>query len=359
MMNRPPPLRLQREQDNTRVYHSPAPGPETPRSLPGRIIHALYTRNWRRVVIVAAVLNTFRFGVHVTQAYQDYHVDLAQNMPGLATTSLSVCGMYFLAVCIESYGIYCACVQRVSLVRIYTILSFAAALLVCAAGLTNMLNFFTFKNEILDECAKLSMAGQLSTKSMFTSDHWPGNAPGSTISPYDAKPGCLKGWESSSTSQLTTFILVYILPSIFVFLIPFAYYRQLINPAHPHAAPATHSAIPLTAYPAAAGINQGYSPLYNSAGSLNPRHHNNSNRNGNSNAQGRGLEATTITPRRSRSPAPPPLFEIGTATSEFTPGPGPPSFGVGGAGAYPPSSYNVGPAELPAYSASGDYDKFV
>jgi len=254
-------------------------------------------------------------------------VDLAEQQLGLATTNLWIALFLAFATCVAIFGVYCGVSQRVHAVRAYVLISFPAMICVCAAGFVDMTVFFSHQRDIIFECGNLGIEGKTWTKPFFANGDWPSNVQGAILSPYQAAEKCHDAWDKNSTTQMTTLIFLRVLPSIFIFLIPYAYYMQLINPNHPHASrELVNSAIPLSEYPETA-----YSPLYHSAGALQPQPQ-----------QGGRLLSARRPPYQGRGGGSAGVFAIGTATPGLTPGP--PSYReVGGGGFGYGNGHGMGP----------------
>ncbi|KAJ7639786.1 hypothetical protein DFH06DRAFT_1432247 [Mycena polygramma] len=321
-MPRPPPLQLQ--------FDNMFPGAVRPRIQMQSFISGVYQSNWRLLVLSLTTINALRFflAYRVNEALADLDVDIAQNSPQLARVSRTLVIIYTVACGIELFGAFSAYLQRRTLIRTYAYLAVLSAVLLAGAGVVITAAYFTFADDLIEECIALATAGQLASKSTFRSDPWPKPA----LSPSDAQirtppslprnnqlfiltiPGeCLDVWSAESTSQVAAFALSYLLPSAFFCGVAYVYYRQAADPTHPANLAARGSAIRLEA--------RGSGVLYEQL------------RDGDSDApaSGRRKRRPTVSPRSYQA-------ALGVAPLAVTSGsslsPGPPSFSVPDADAY-------------------------
>jgi hypothetical protein len=312
---------------------------------------------------------------------EDGDLDLSEDLEDLARISFVLSAMYSVAGLIEVLGILSGATQKISLVRLYTILSFLAAFLITCAGLINMTAYFALRDDLIKECKSLAMDGETFIRSTFRNGDWPANNMGDdALSANTAAISCLEAWTNNANSQVFSGLMLHhLLPASVIFLAAIAYYRQITDPVHP-AARAASTNVQMNAYP-----QSHYSPLYNGSAAPhytdrdnNPGNNNNNNNNNNGNgngdgdinnnhlrvprAQGTGAArgATVVSPRRSHVPSPlgrntasgvgpDGMFAIGSASDVDSPAPGPPSFTTSIAG------YQYG--GLPPYTPGLDEDR--
>jgi len=300
-------------------------------------------------VIVVSLISVVWLGFCANNAMEDGDLDLSEDSFELARISFVVGVMYAVAGLIEVLGLLSAATQKISLVRLYTILSFLAAFLITCAGVMNTTAYFALKEDLLNECKSLAMDGETFVRSTFRNGDWPANSIGDDALPIDtAAANCLEAWSNNANAQVTSVLMLHhLVPATIIFLAAIAYYRQITDPTHP-ASRAASTNIQMNAYP-----QSHYSPLYN--GSAPPQytdqdnHHNNNNDISNNHlrvpgAEGAGTGAArgeaVLSPRRGHVPSPlgrtggsgvgagvgGGMFAIGSASDLDSPAPGPPSF---------------------------------
>ncbi|KAJ6464164.1 hypothetical protein C8R47DRAFT_74029 [Mycena vitilis] len=298
-MPRPPPLQLQ--------FDNMFPGAVRPRMQMQSFISGVYQSNWRLLVLSLTTINALRFFLAVNEALADLDVDIAQNSPQLARVSRTLVIVYTVACGIELFGAFSAYLQRRTLIRTYAYLAVLSAVLLAGAGIVITAAYFTFAEELIEECVALATAGQLAFRSTFRSDPWPKKV----LSTSDAQIQCLDVWSTESPSQVAAFALSYLLPSAFFSGVAYVYYRQAANPTHPVNLAARGSAIRLEAR----GSGAPYEAL-------------------------RDGDAPASERRKRRPTVSPPSYQaaLGVAPLAVTSGsslsPGPPSFSVAGGDTY-------------------------
>lgn len=320
-------------------------------------------------MVVVSLICVVWFAFRTNNAMEDGDLDLSEESADLARISFVVGVMYAVAGLVEVLGILSAATQKVSLVRLYTILSFLAAFCVTCAGLINMTAYFALRDDLMKECKSLAMDGETFIRSTFRHGDWPANNMGDdALSAEEAATTCLQAWSDNANAQIFSGLMLHhILPAAVIVLAAIAYYRQITDPTHP-ASRAASTTIQMNAYP-----RSHYSPLYNSPAPPQYTDHDNNNNNGNGNidnihlrvprAEGTGTArgTTIVSPRRSHvSPlgrsgiaagGESEMFAIGSASDVDSPAPGPPSFSrlIDGPG----SQYGG----LPPYTAGVDEDR--
>ncbi|KAJ7672525.1 hypothetical protein DFH06DRAFT_1363519 [Mycena polygramma] len=300
-MPRPPPLQLQ--------FDNMFPGAVRPRIQMQSLLTGVYQSNWRLLVLSLTTINALRFFLAVNEAMADLDVDIAQNSPQLARVSRTLVIIYTSTCGIELFGAFSAYLQRRTLIRTYAYLAVLSAVLLAGAGIVITAAYFTFADDLINECVALATAGQLASKSTFRSDPWPKLA----LPPSDAQIQCLDVWSAESPSQVAAFALSYLLPSAAFCGIAYVYYRQAADPTHPANLAARGSAIRLEAR----GSGAPYEALRDGDGDAP--------------ASGRRKRRPTVSPRSYQA-------ALGVAPLAVTSGsslsPGPPSFSIAGADAY-------------------------
>ncbi|KAJ7130331.1 hypothetical protein C8R44DRAFT_872143 [Mycena epipterygia] len=218
-MPRPPPLQLQ--------FDNMFPGIARPRMQFSSLITAVYQGNWRMLVICLASVNALRYYLSASGAMDDLKVDLAQNNPELAGVSRMLATLYTLSCGIELFGAFSAFLQRHTLIRTYAYLAFLSAAIVTSAGVVTTAAYFTFADALVGECVALVTAGELASKTTFTSPSWAATA----LSSDDAQTRCLEAWSSDAGTQVVSVALYYLLPAAACALVAHVYYVQTKDPA--------------------------------------------------------------------------------------------------------------------------------
>lgn len=253
-MPRPPSLQLQLDNDYEPL-RSPAPI---------QSFYAwLYQFKWRKLVIAVAIFNVLRNFVWASNAFQDVGFDSHQNLPQLARISTALGAMYSTTAIIDAFGVFCASMQRQTLIRVYAHLAFISAMLVTVAGFVAGVSYYVLSDDLIHQCILLCTSGKPRSKSMF-------NWPISNLTPTEAQSTCLHAWTSESTAHIFSIFLFYVIPSIAYFFLAYTYYRQTTDPTHPgyltpH--PSKGSAIRMGELP-----EEGHSLLHNNNNNNNNTH---------------------------------------------------------------------------------------
>ncbi|KAJ7764593.1 hypothetical protein DFH07DRAFT_1016400 [Mycena maculata] len=293
-MPRPPPLQLQ--------FDNMFPGVR-PRMQVKSLFTGVYLSNWRMLVLCLATINTLRFFL---SAMDDLEVDIAQNNLALAGVSRTLATIYTVACGIELLGALGALLQRRAIIRAYAYLAFLSAAFITGAGVVTTAAYFTFADELLQECVALATEGQLGSKSLFRGDPWPSDP----LSSEDAQTQCLDVWSSESVSQVVSAAIFYFLPSVFYCVVAYVYYCQTTDATHPASLTGRGSAIRLEARGGGAPYNALPDMVPDAAASVRPE------------------------PAKRRATVSPRSYQTGVAvapvavTSGSSLSPGPPSFSV-------------------------------
>jgi len=188
------------------------------------MISAVYSRNLRPTVIAIGSLSALWTLLWAISSFQDVNLDKDNNFPKLATYSIVLGAMYMLTCVIEVFGIFAAVTQRLPLVKAYAMASVFSGIVVTAAGLMAVVIHFVDKNDIINECVKVSTGSTLDFRfGLF------GSSSQETLTPSEANSFCQDGWNHASWSNIISLLLEIFLGFLFS-VIAIAYYRQLADP---------------------------------------------------------------------------------------------------------------------------------
>lgn len=211
----------------------------------------VYRRNLRPVVMMIAFLSAFWSLISAIGYFRNFGVDKSQNVPRIASLSLALGAVYMVVFVIEVFGVYCAVSQRVSLVRLYALLSGLSALIVIGSGLVRIVTHFVWKNDIINECTNLSK-----DKTIVWFGFW-GPINHEAVTPQEASAWCRDSWDHDSWALVVAFLILSVL-AIFFSILAFSYWRQLLDPTSSANAARAPSAQVRTG-----GFPSHYTPAYN------------------------------------------------------------------------------------------------
>jgi len=181
-------------------------------------------RNLRPLVIATGSLSALWTLLWAISSFQDMNMDKSNSFPKLATFSIVLGVMYMLSCAIEIFGTFAAYTQRIPLVRVYAMASVLSVLLVVTAGLLEVVVHFVDKNDIINECTKVTTGATIRFSfGLF------GSSSDETLSQSDAQSFCQDGWDHLSWSSIISLLLEILLGTFFS-LIAIAYYRQCLDP---------------------------------------------------------------------------------------------------------------------------------
>ncbi|EPQ50772.1 hypothetical protein GLOTRDRAFT_141288 [Gloeophyllum trabeum ATCC 11539] len=230
------------------------PPPPRGNPPPYAFVNRVYRSSLRPVVIVIGLLSGIWTLVQYVSLFREVNVDKGQGFPKLGVFAIALGALYLVVALIEFFGVGAAALQKAALVRIYSWLSVASALIIVAGGFLLVIVHFVFKNDIITECVNLSKGDEV----IIRNGIW-GPFSKTQLSEQDAQKFCNNAWSHDSWGDIIALIIEIVLAALFC-SVAFAFYRQLIDPT----SPANTSRAPSNQYRAAgAGYPQHYNPPYN------------------------------------------------------------------------------------------------
>jgi len=182
----------------------------------------MYRRNLRPVVLTCTVLAGIWTLVWGVSSFQDIGID-NQTASILGTFDIILGALFMGAAVIEAFGAFSALTQRLALIRIYSLLSLVAALIVFGAEVITVVLDFKFKSDLISECTTANTFG-----SNFNGRGWWGNTGG--LDSGDAQSFCSNLWNRAVFGDFA-WLFVSTIVSLMFSAIAFAYYRQALDPA--------------------------------------------------------------------------------------------------------------------------------
>jgi len=184
----------------------------------------VYRRNLRPVVITTAFLAAIWTLFSGIGWFRNFGVDKTQHVPKIASLSVALGALYMGVFGIGLFGMAAAGSQRIALVRTYTVLAPLAALIVIATGIARVVTHFVWKDEIISECTNLTTGGEI-----IYFGFW-GPTKAETLDQQSAADWCNSAWGHDSWSEILAMLITSVIAILFA-LIPFSYYRQLLDPS--------------------------------------------------------------------------------------------------------------------------------
>jgi len=270
-LTRPPPLQL--HHDNTRPGLRPElqsqrrVQPES-KSQAGYYAQVaafatqVYQANWKNLVVAVAIVNALRFFVSAITAFQDVDVDAkTHRIPKLGRITLALGALYFVTAIIQVYGALSACLQRLTLIRVYVYLAFLSALLITTTGFISAIEYFMLAEDLISECVSLAVSGSWISKTIFRGKLSHGKVPSTRV----AQEQCIAAWSHGSISHVLAVFAFYLIPAVVFFFLAYTYYRQTIDLTHSACLVSTRRDIfRLEAYP-----DVGYNSLHTGSDTSN------------------------------------------------------------------------------------------
>ncbi|KIK68392.1 hypothetical protein GYMLUDRAFT_256126 [Collybiopsis luxurians FD-317 M1] len=227
----PPPLHL--EDDNTRYGRH---------LLQSRVVERdsffaqVYETDWRKLIIIVASINLIRYffsALLVAFSFSEWE-QLDELLHSRKRTAMfaTVGLMYAGASLTEVFGIVSLVLRRLRLIRIYVHLAFASALVVTGTGILVAFAYFEFAEDVVNQCISIANTGKIVVKLLYQRN-LPKGPNHAIFTADDAQMQCYNAWASESSSQILYVFAFYFLPSAFVCLLVYTYYRQCIDPYHP------------------------------------------------------------------------------------------------------------------------------
>jgi len=230
------------------------PPPPQGNPPPYAFVNQFYRSSLRPVVVVVGLLSGIWTLLQAISLFKEVSTDKSQGFPKLGIFAIVLGALYMAVAVIEFFGVGAAALQRAAFVRIYSFLTVASALVVVVAGFLLVIVHFAYKNEILDECVKLSTGDTVVVRYGI----W-GPASKTQLTQSEAEDFCKNAYSHDSWGDIIALIIEIVLAALFC-SIAFAYYRQLIDPT----SPANSSRAPSTQF-RGSNYPQHYNPPYNAS----------------------------------------------------------------------------------------------
>jgi len=239
------------------MFSRPAPPRGNP--PPYAFVNRVYRGSLRPAVLLFSSLSAIFLLLWGIASFRDISID-KQHAPKLQTFDIVLGTLYIASFVIEVLGIVAASVQKLPMIRIFTFLSLAAALIVIAAELIRVVLHFAFKNDLINECIALATGQTVVTRFGI----W-GPTSSQTLSQEDATDFCNNAWSHDSFEEIAWFIVA-LIASLFFASINFAYYRQMLDPSSAANAARAPSAQARAAVGGFGAQPQHYTPPYAAGG---------------------------------------------------------------------------------------------
>ncbi|TFK52847.1 hypothetical protein OE88DRAFT_1306202 [Heliocybe sulcata] len=191
---------------------------------PYTFVNRFYRSSLRPVVIVVGLLSGIWTLVQAISLFREVSTDKSQGFPKLGVFAIALGALYMTVAAIEFFGVGAAALQKAALVRIYSFLSIASALIIVAGGFLLVIVHFVNKNEIINECIQLSKGDEVTVRYGI----W-GPVSKTQLTEAEAEDFCHSAYSHDSWGDIIALIIELVLAALFC-SIAFAYYRQLMDP---------------------------------------------------------------------------------------------------------------------------------
>jgi len=183
----------------------------------------IYKRPLRPVVLVSAGMAglwTLLWGI---SSFRDISRDHKDALSDFVPFDIVLGALFCAAAAIELFGITAASMQRLALVRLYAFGTVAAALLVFAAQILNIILDFKFKSKLINQCTTANTGD-----TVLVSDGWWGTSR-KILDAAQASSWCNNIYTRQVVADFAWLIVTIILAALFTSVV-FSYYRQLLDP---------------------------------------------------------------------------------------------------------------------------------
>lgn len=153
-------------------------------------------------------------------AFQEISTDKSHQQKKLANLSIVLGSLYVGAAAIFLFGAFAAGSRRLGLIRIFSFLSAAVAVIIIASGFLRTIVHFILKKSLINECTELATGQNVVT----VWGVW-NSGPDHRLSPTEANKFCRHAWNHDSFSEIFWLIVEIIVLPLFV-LVVFAYAQQ-------------------------------------------------------------------------------------------------------------------------------------
>ncbi|KAH9854538.1 hypothetical protein C2E23DRAFT_816907 [Lenzites betulinus] len=203
-----------------------------------RMVNRVYSNSLRPVVIVIGSLVAIWSLIWAIPSFQDISEDKSAGQPKFAIFDIVLGTLYAVACAIEVFGVIAAAVQRLTLVRIYALLSVVGSLGMIGAGFLRVVIHFVYKSGLLAECEQIAQGQGIEVRFGIWFHHFK-----EKLTADEAKSFCDDAWNRDSLREII-FLIFEIIFSIFFTVIAFAYYQQVLDPTS--AANVSRAPVPTT-----------------------------------------------------------------------------------------------------------------
>jgi len=183
-------------------------------------LRAFPKQSARSVVLPFAAIGAIGALVCSISLFQEVKTDNDQHQKRLATFSIVLGSLYAGVAAMLIFGAVAAATKRLALIRIFSFLSVAVAVIVIASGLMRTVLHFILKDALINECTALA-TGEDAVRvwGVWNSD------PGDTLTADEAAGFCRRAWKHDTFSEIFYLIAELIFVPLFTF-IAFGYARQ-------------------------------------------------------------------------------------------------------------------------------------
>ncbi|KAF8497489.1 hypothetical protein F5888DRAFT_1698412 [Russula emetica] len=191
------------------------------RAGPSGYMSRMRNRNLRSTVITFAIggfVWTLTFSI---SAFQEISTDNSQRQKKLASLSIVLGSLYIGAAAIFLFGVFAAASvrrlltalnhsqiphatmqRRLALIRIFSFLSAAAAVIIIASGFLRTIVHFMLKSSLISECTALATGQNVVT----VWGVW-NSGPDQRLTPTEANQFCRNAWNHDSFSEILWLII--------------------------------------------------------------------------------------------------------------------------------------------------------
>jgi len=189
-------------------------------AAPYTYVRQMTNQSARSVVLPFAAIGAIGALVCSISLFQEVKTDNDQHQKRLATFSIVLGSLYAGVTAMLIFGVVAAATKRLALIRIFSFLSVAVAIIVIASGFMRTILHFVLKNALIDECKALA-TGEDAVRiwGLWSSD------PGHRLTADEAARFCGRAWRHDTFSEIFYLIAELIFTPLFSF-IAFGYARH-------------------------------------------------------------------------------------------------------------------------------------
>ncbi|KAI0041256.1 hypothetical protein FA95DRAFT_713098 [Auriscalpium vulgare] len=184
------------------------------------LVTSVYRSSLRPIILPLALFTGIWSLVWAIGLFKEIGTDNSQHEKKLATFAIALGAMYSAVAVIEFFGTAAAGFQRYALIRIYSFLSVAAAILVIGAGLLRVIVHFMLKNDLITECTQLATNQTVDFRWGIWGPHID-----HTLTASEAASWCKDAWNHDSLSEIVSLIVTIVFAAL-ITLLAFSYAHQ-------------------------------------------------------------------------------------------------------------------------------------